>query len=265
MAKSLKSYARRNAWVTGVKAVDDTALKVVWWTPEEQQRDSTISMKSDEEVERAVRGAFSYDPRVFSLNPTVSVTNGTVTLTGVVGNLKAKQAAEQDARNTVGVWRVKNYLKVRPADPPSDPEVAKHIRQALLRSPYVNRFDIDVSVYNGTAYLTGDVDTAFEKSRAEEIASGIKGVVEVNNTISVRPVFVEKFDWEIEQDIKSELWWSPFVDADEVNVTVEDGVATLKGSVDTWSAISSAVKNAYEGGAVHVRNRLTMNGLAATS
>jgi hypothetical protein len=35
-----------------------------------------------------------------------------VTLTGTVDNLKAKRAAEQDAKNTVGVWRVTDLLKV---------------------------------------------------------------------------------------------------------------------------------------------------------
>jgi hypothetical protein len=32
----------------------------------------------------------------------------------------AKQAAEQDARNTVGVYAVKNHIKVRPVNPPPD-------------------------------------------------------------------------------------------------------------------------------------------------
>jgi osmotically-inducible protein OsmY len=65
-----------------------------------------------------------------------------------------------------------------------------------------------------------------------------------------------KGDETILKDIDSELWWSPFVDADEVNVSVDDGVATLEGTVDTWSERLSAAENAFEGGAIKVINRL---------
>jgi osmotically-inducible protein OsmY len=44
------------------------------------------------------------------------------------------------------------------------------------------------------------------------------------------------------------LWWSPFVDSDDVNVTVDDGVVTLTGAVDSWSEYNAAANNAYEGG-----------------
>jgi hypothetical protein len=37
---------------------------------------------------------------------------------------------------------------------------------------------------------------------------------------------------------------------------VDDGVATLTGTVDSWSEYDAAVNNAYEGGAVYVDNEL---------
>ena len=65
-----------------------------------------------------------------------------------------------------------------------------------------------------------------------------------------------KSDWEIEQNIEDEFFWSPFVDGDDITVQVEDGVAHLTGTVDTWSEYEAARENALEGGAVIVDNDL---------
>jgi hypothetical protein len=77
----------------------------------------SIAVKGDPQIKQAVHDAFVYDPRVDSFNPNVDVDNRIVTLSGVVDNLKAKRAAEQDAKNTWGVWRVKNLLTTRPVAP----------------------------------------------------------------------------------------------------------------------------------------------------
>lgn len=39
-------------------------------------------------------------------------------------------------------------------------------------------------------------------------------------------------------------------------MTVKDGVATLEGTVDSWSEREAATENAYEGGARTVKNFL---------
>jgi osmotically-inducible protein OsmY len=55
------------------------------------------------------------------------------------------------------------------------------------------------------------------------------------------------------------MWWSPFVDADDVTIRVSDGVATLTGEVDSWSELRAATENAFEGGARWVRNDLEVD------
>ena len=69
-------------------------------------------------------------------------------------------------------------------------------------------------------------------------------------------------DADIREDIESELAWSPFVDANEVTVSVENGVATLTGTVDTWAEYNAARENAYEGGAASVITKLEVDGSA---
>jgi osmotically-inducible protein OsmY len=145
----------------------------------------------------------------------------------------------------------------------------------------VERFEVDVDVVGNTAYLSGSVDSYFEKGQADDIAARIEGITNVVNTIDVRgdaalaydpyvyddyiyetdwydfePVKTFQTDAAIKESINDELWWSPFIEADEVDVSVENGVATLSGQVDSWSEWNAATENAYEAGASWVVNDL---------
>jgi osmotically-inducible protein OsmY len=251
-----KRQARYDAYVAGVQSVDDSDLEVKWWARDEMRREYNLTSKTDSKIEKAVEDAFLYDPRVRSFDIDAEADFGTVTLTGTVDNLEGKQTAEEDAKNTLGVRRVRNFLKVRPMVVRTDEGIATDIRSALLLDPYVERHKISVSVYKGKAYLRGTVDSSFEKSRAEEAASGVKGVVDVQNNLLVSYTPPKKYDWEIKDDIESEFFWSPFVDGEDLTVTVQDGVATLEGSVEDWGEYQAAQENAIEGGAESVINNL---------
>lgn len=279
-----KSRATVDAWVTGVDQVRNDGLEIESWARDERFRKNKYIAKSDEAVRSAIKDAFVYDPRVNMFDIDVSVNNGRVTLKGSVNNLRAKRSAEQDARNTVGVFSVHNLISVRPDDVPSDQKIQSNVAQALEQDTYVDREEITVTVVDQVAYLTGTVDSYFEKAQADEVASGILGVTDVKNHLNVqneyapltyspylgtgaypygyswyhypRDLTPKNTDWEIAESIRSELWWSPFVDSDDVTVTVDDGVATLIGTVDTWSEKNAARENAYEGGATAVKNKL---------
>jgi osmotically-inducible protein OsmY len=157
------------------------------------------------------------------------------------------------------------------------------LQEAIARDPYLSSLEIRSLVVDGEARLYGEVDSWLDKQRAELIAARVKGITEVENRIRVRdegPFIHSQFydphvdewyveeglpaqyerrrpamsDSTIEQRIESEMWWSPFVAAQDIDVTVEDGVATLTGSVESWAERRSATENAYEGGATLVEN-----------
>jgi osmotically-inducible protein OsmY len=140
--------------------------------------------------------------------------------------------------------------------PDVDAELAKKIRLALLRNPYTHQHEIGVTVNNRLVMLDGAVNSNLEKAKAEEVVSAVKGVAAVTNNLRVMKTWTPRDDWEIKKDIEDELWWSPFVDEDDVSVNVTDGTATLVGVVDTLRERRVATENAYEGGAKHVRNEL---------
>jgi osmotically-inducible protein OsmY len=247
--------ALSKAWVLGVKSVQGD-FDVDWTAGNRMRRTGGGPNLSNEEIVKAVKDAFFYDPRVRSFNPIVTVDDGVVTLSGRVRNLAAKRAAADTAMNTVGVRRVINLLRVRPLNRPSDQELAARVRAALLRDPWVERRDISVSVFNGKAYLYGTVDSNLEKNHAESVASNVRGIIDVQNNLVSRSQLTRRNDREIKEDIESELWWSPFVDSDTISVTVHKGEATLTGSVGTWFEWKAAEENALEGGARTVWNNL---------
>ena len=277
-----KQRAIHDAYVANVKDVTATKLKVERWARDEDLRKDKYTVKSDQEISQAVKDALIYDPRVKEYNISTRVENGTITLRGEVDSLAAIRAAADDARNTVGVVWVDNRLRVSPKTALDDRQLELKVSDAIERNTFIGEKEITVKVENGVARLEGTVDTFFEKAQAEEMASIIKGVLIVDNNLQVnqtyRPFLYEphiysrypygyrwyhytpplsvKSDARIKQDIKDELWWSPFVDAGDVNVAVDEGVATLTGTVQSWSESYAAMENAYEGGANRVYNNL---------
>jgi osmotically-inducible protein OsmY len=67
----------------------------------------------------------------------------------------------------------------------ADDELASRITRAVLASDELNLSRIDVSVEQGTVYLSGMADDHESKAHAEKEASGVTGVKEVVNKIEV--------------------------------------------------------------------------------
>jgi len=117
---------------------------------------------------------------------------------------------------------------------------------------------IDVSVEKGIVTLSGTVDNILAKKRAAWIADGVIGNVETINLLEHARVWEWKSDRELREDVHDQLTWSPFVDADQVNVKVDNGNVVLNGHVETWGERRSAEKNAFDAGARMVDNNLTV-------
>ena len=250
-----KSYADLLAYRAGANEVDSRGINVNWRHTNPLLRSKRYEQVTDEDIRDALQRAFKHDPRLLSFDPQVDVRHGVVTLTGDVGHLTAQLAAEQDASHTIGVQRVKNNLRIRwPDEAPSDKQIADFTRAAMARDPYVERQNLNIECENAHVSLYGLVDSQFEKYHAEWIASRQKGVVHVNDYLSVRTKWKPKSDAAIEADLKDKLTYA-FVDPNnQVTATVDNGVAILRGTVDTWYMWQTALDQAIAAGAREPHN-----------
>lgn len=255
-----RTRAHNDAWVRGVQSVDIEDLEVTPQNERSVRQPDELGELTDEDIETAVSLAFTFDPRVYSFEPNVSVDDGLVTLTGTVDSVAARRAAAQTAMDTVGVWRVRNYLTVEPPEVVLDGELEEHVESALTWNPIVERHEIDVETTGGAVYLYGEVDSEFERSEASRVAGNIAGVIDVENYLRVRGDELEPLpSWAMEQDIETQMFWNPWVNSNRVDVEVDGSTATLTGEISDWRAYSAAIDSAYQSGVDHVISHLDVD------
>jgi len=279
-----KARAIADAYVIGAQEVEASGLVVKPWAEREQLRKGKYRAKDDNAILQAVNDALFYDPRVSPLTVEVSVSQGRVTLRGRVKTLKARQAAGQDARNTVGVVWVENLIQVRPTERLTDEKIRQRLQTALGRDPYLYDEEIRLRIGAGIARLSGTVGSFFEKAQAEEIASHIDGIVAVENNLRLEDgeqayvydpymddeyIYVYDHNWHhlrsdatqksdatIKVNIQTQLAWNPLLDENAIAVDVRNGTATLSGAVDSWAEYRTTTACAFKAGAGWVDNDL---------
>ncbi len=67
-----------------------------------------------------------------------------------------------------------------------DATITTKVKAAFVKDPLVKALDVKVDTFKGTVQLSGFVDTAEQKSRAEELARIITGVSSVKNNITLK-------------------------------------------------------------------------------
>ncbi|HQG31291.1 MAG TPA: BON domain-containing protein [Deltaproteobacteria bacterium] len=201
-----------------------------------------------------------WDNRINDSNINIEVSGSRVILTGTVPSSTDRWEAEEDAYSIPGVSYVENRLRVNPAayPEPNDLEIRSRVENVLDWNPTIDTSRIEVQAHDGVVILKGFVDTYWQKTRAWEIASNVSGVREVINELKVKPP-EEITDEDIENDIKRAFARTRYVDTDRVDVSVENGIVTLKGTVGDYYAYRTVQEIAnYTSGVIEVHNRLVI-------
>lgn len=127
---------------------------------------------------------------------------------------------------------------------PSDQEVLSDVQDALTWDVRVNAANIDVSVESGIVTLSGSVDTYAQKLDVAQIASRIKGVVDVINNLVVKPSVIRS-DIEIQDDIEAAFRRDVLVDETNIIVRISNGIVILSGSIATMAEKNAAESDAW--------------------
>lgn len=256
-----KDKAKADVWtVANVKSVDDK-LEVVWWDKRGTRDQIGHHTASDSELRTAVMEELKQDDRINADNIIVKASFGHVTLDGSVHSHYQRRTAEQDVRDVIGVGWVTNNLFTE-VDKRADRFVQDDIAFNLYTDFTLQGFDLKPRVKDGVVTLSGEVHNWYEKSHARDLASNVKGVRKVISKISVHYA-VSKPDSQLAKDIERRLlWnWTTLPTHNDINVTVNNGIAKLTGDVDTWAERNTAATVAFKtDGIWRVDNRLTVNG-----
>jgi osmotically-inducible protein OsmY len=237
---------------------------------------SAFQDKSDHRLQKDIIDALQMNPATHVYNITVAVADKQAVLTGTVGSYREKQLAETVAKGVSGTQSIENNITITyPAQRP-DSQILAEIEQGLLWDALVDHQLLHVTVKNGKITLTGTIGSAAEKSRAvsNSWVAGVKQVDASELTVArwARDAdlragkYVPRSDEEIKEAVMLALAKDPRISADaNVDVMVQSGTVTLKGSVDYLQARRAAAQDAGNTvGVLRVRNHLKVAPLPVT-
>jgi hyperosmotically inducible protein len=133
-----------------------------------------------------------------------------------------------------------------------DARLESQILTTYQLSPYLRHDDITVTVEDGKATITGRVESDVNKDLATEIAQGVKGISDVDNSMITEdnyqtpvrkggPSYAEIIDdASITAAVKSKLVWSRYVDSSTTKITTKKGMVTLTGTAENKAAVDLA-------------------------
>lgn len=252
------------AWVAGVKRVDASRVKVDPATRTGTARTRRVDPEPAA-IRRSLQAALEIAPRTAPFELHVAVKGHQATLSGAVDNLAAARTARRIARHTVGVWRVRNNIVVRPTRVMKDRQLEQRVRRALDRDPLVHRHAVSLFAINGKIYLQGDVASHVLRRHIDAVVSRVRGVIAISNNLRVKPTPAPFGDAALKKRVDTELFWAADVDSRGIEVRASDGVVTLRGRVGSWYELRSASREARQAGAVQVRNLLQVQGWDRTA
>jgi len=246
--------------VSHVKKVDNK-LTIDWLENRSVREQSGPLVLPDATLQKTVREELLQDDRLDASQVTIKVLQGHVTLDGSVPNHHQKLIAEMDARNVTGVAWVTNQLFAR-TDRRADWAIAGDVRFNLDSDFFLQAFEIAVDVKKGVVTLAGDVHSPYEKVHAEALATKVKGVRQVVNTIEVTPIH-RYSSAQLSTIIKDRLTWNVITApvSEAITVSVKGRHVTLTGEVNGWRQRREAGRVALKtDGIWRVDNRLTVKG-----
>lgn len=141
-----------------------------------------------------------------------------------------------------------------------DNRIEKSFKQSYVYKTYLKEDSIKAKSEEGIVTLTGTVVEKSHKTLAEDTIAGMPGVVRVDNQITTKVEEEEaSADYWIGYKVKHTLLFHRHVSGNQTDVSVKDGVVTLKGEAASQAQKELTAKYAADiEGVVSVKNEMTV-------
>lgn len=258
----------------------DRAARVAEGVPGVRQVVNSLELSQRREVDGArleynIRYALLTDPATERGRIAVEAGDfGDVTLTGTVDNGAQRRLAAQIVMSIAGVQSVDNLIEVDRGVSRPDTEIVADVRRGLRWDVNVNSATIVVSAKDGVVTLSGAVRSGAEKRRASNL-SWVAGVRQVDVVpLQVTPHMTAtkqppdppsgQFDAATADAIRRAIKAHPRLPYAQIDVTVKQGIVTLRGTVASLQAkrIARSISLGLLG-VRDVRDRVRIGGLIA--
>lgn len=215
-------------------------------------------MKTDQQLRDDVLEELEWEPAVNSSEVGVEVKDGVVTLSGHLRSFAEKVAAERAVQRVAGVKGLAVELDVRlpNQETRNDTEIAHAAKNALEMDTFVPKGAIDIVVEDGRIKLHGLVTAEFQRRAAERAVRNLRGVKDVINNVTVRPVVLTH---NVKSRIESALQRRAHAETKAITVSVEGDEITLTGTVPSWQERNAIVHAAWNApGVARVVNHIAI-------
>jgi osmotically-inducible protein OsmY len=214
-------------------------------------------MSTDIELAQIIESELLNDHSLSAATIQIGIQDGAVTLVGIVHSFRHKLLADNLVRGIDGVRSVNNQLTVEPDVNIPDEHVEQEVRVSLEANADINKAAISVDCRGGKVTLRGNVGDNWERSIAEDVTRGVRGVREVTNLLAVnRSQKIE--DQELCSSIRAALTRTSELHGSDLSVAITDGTVILAGAVDAfWQAeLAESIVRGFD--VLHVRNDIAV-------
>jgi osmotically-inducible protein OsmY len=216
-------------------------------------------MKNNQDLQTDVQNAIKWEPLLHAAEIGVTVSDGVVSLTGVVDSYAKKMEAENAAKRVIGVKALVEKIEVKfPSSwKKSNVEIANEVLAALKANWSVPKDKVKVKVEDGWVTLEGELAWNYQKEAAKNGINYLAGVKGVTNNITIK---AETHDAIEQKDVENAIHRNWSVDDSDISVSVSGTTVTLTGTVNSWYQRDEAGRIAWNTpGIWHVNNELAVD------
>lgn len=219
---------------------------------------SATDMPSDDAIRSEIQASLKKHAELSSATIAISATEGVVTIGGFVESLNQKWIVEEIVARVQGVRATVDTIQVGlpSVDIRPDPDIAADVLTALAFELGDRADCIKVSVERGAVTLEGWVEGELQQDRAKEIATRVRGVVEVKVDLETH---LSSTGFGVKRKIEDTFLRNAERDANSILVETDGARVVLTGSVRSWADRETADQVARQTpGVTFVENRIVI-------